>query len=537
MDVFLSYAFEQEHIADELQEVLSQAGHRTFFADLELRGADGFTREISDRIRRADLFLFLISPHAVEPGTYALSELRLAREARRRILPVMAVPVPLDALPATLRMRTILAPHGNLAAEVAHRVEELARQRRRRRGLLGLGAVVTVGAGAALGVGAGVFGSGGEPVSSIATLATAEPSDPLHPPWTEPGSPTRTAIDPAQPTVPPGSTGEPPGVELTSIAVRHQGDRLVQLDRPDRVVQMPTPARSRFFYGYQRNGDTLFVRHRSPYLRRLRRGDVHDRVRSSLPAEGWYYPELSVSVVNNGGDTVVLSEVVLEIERAAEDRSVILLASAKPCATEPELTFTNRGWGRVASSELVVGVTSLDSCRAAEGPMPPGVPMTRLATGAFERSRTATIGSVPSELRQQPTACAFGTLSWVAHDGRRGRLRFMLPLNLGGVCAEAATMMTSRLYDLDLPLSGAPTERRMAIQHAIGPGDTDLIAFRLAAERSGHFRFTLKILDIEGDPVVSQRVDLKLFVPRGAPRLLRHPVASDVPQPQTPGRR
>ena len=64
-----------------------------------------------------------ISPHAIEPGSYTLTELRMAQERwphpGRRVLPVMLEPTEIERVPAYLRAVTIFQPAGNVAAELA----------------------------------------------------------------------------------------------------------------------------------------------------------------------------------------------------------------------------------------------------------------------------------------------------------------------------------------------------------------------------------------------------------------------------------
>ena len=74
--------------------------------------------------------IFLISPHSIRSRSYTLTELKLAqqkwRHPKNRLLPVMLKETPIDSIPAYLRSVTILEPMGNVSAEVAYAVEDLA---------------------------------------------------------------------------------------------------------------------------------------------------------------------------------------------------------------------------------------------------------------------------------------------------------------------------------------------------------------------------------------------------------------------------
>jgi hypothetical protein len=151
MRIFVSYARAQEALAEELAMQLRQEGHEVFFDRFDLKAGEGFHESIRRSIRRSQLFVFLISPDAVAPQAYALTELKLAQEkwpnAVARLLPVMAVETPFDRIPAYVRSVNVLKPAGNVVAHTLAEVARLAAAQRRRR-LLGAGVAALLPAGA-----------------------------------------------------------------------------------------------------------------------------------------------------------------------------------------------------------------------------------------------------------------------------------------------------------------------------------------------------------------------------------------------------
>lgn len=133
MRVFLSYASQDRTRAEEISLALEGRGHDVFFDRSDLEAGEDYHAVIHDRIRRADQFIFLISPRSVRPTAYTLTELRFARERwphpKHNVLPVLIEPTPLEDVPAYLRGVTILEPEGNVAAEVVAHVS--ARRGRR----------------------------------------------------------------------------------------------------------------------------------------------------------------------------------------------------------------------------------------------------------------------------------------------------------------------------------------------------------------------------------------------------------------------
>lgn len=131
MQIFLSYASEQAILAEEIQLALIGSGHDVFFDRQSLPPGGDFNTRIRQAIDASDGMVFLISPHSVEPGSYALTELEFAKKKWRHpshgVLPVLTEPTDLKSLPY-LRAATYLEPVGNVAAEVAAEAEQMFRR-------------------------------------------------------------------------------------------------------------------------------------------------------------------------------------------------------------------------------------------------------------------------------------------------------------------------------------------------------------------------------------------------------------------------
>jgi len=135
--VFISYSSAYHDTGESIAIRLREAGHEVFFDRHSLKAADEFDTGIRREVDQADLFIFLITPESVEKGAYTRTELKFAQQRwpkpSGRILPVMLVPTPISDLPPYVRAVTILQADGNLVAEVAARVAEMAGMRPGRR--------------------------------------------------------------------------------------------------------------------------------------------------------------------------------------------------------------------------------------------------------------------------------------------------------------------------------------------------------------------------------------------------------------------
>jgi sulfatase modifying factor 1 len=151
MRVFLSYASEDRASADAIRVALHNDGHDVFFDREDLPPGGEFHTRIRRAIEESDFAIFLISPRALDAGSYTLTEMSIAEKMwpspDGRILPVILERVDMKSLPAYLSSVTFLETAGNIPAEVAHAVNRVARERHRKRMRVGAsigGAVVAV---------------------------------------------------------------------------------------------------------------------------------------------------------------------------------------------------------------------------------------------------------------------------------------------------------------------------------------------------------------------------------------------------------
>lgn len=123
MKIFISYASAQRDVGEPVCHALEADGHDVFMDRTDLEAGESYHDRLREAIGECEQFVFLVSPESVRPGSYALTELELAKARWPRpsghVLPVMAAPTPFSDIPAYLAAVTVLQPRGNLAAEVA----------------------------------------------------------------------------------------------------------------------------------------------------------------------------------------------------------------------------------------------------------------------------------------------------------------------------------------------------------------------------------------------------------------------------------
>ena len=132
MNIFLSYASEDRDLADQVQLALGGVGHQVFFDRESLPAAGDYHARIRSAVDQSEVFVFLISPDSVAPGSYALTELKYARgkwpHPKGRVLPVKVRDTTWGIVPSYLKAVTVLEPEGNIPAEVVDAITELQRE-------------------------------------------------------------------------------------------------------------------------------------------------------------------------------------------------------------------------------------------------------------------------------------------------------------------------------------------------------------------------------------------------------------------------
>jgi formylglycine-generating enzyme required for sulfatase activity len=151
MRIFLSYASQDRESARAIERDLTEQGHDVFFDRDDLPPGEEYHARIRRAIEQADLVLFLISPEAVDAGSYTITEIDIAEKSWKRasgkLMPVVLRPTPLESLPHFVRSVTLLETTGNLPATVAAAVHRMQAARTRQRFVkagLGLAAVALV---------------------------------------------------------------------------------------------------------------------------------------------------------------------------------------------------------------------------------------------------------------------------------------------------------------------------------------------------------------------------------------------------------
>lgn len=129
LKLFISYPSDQKDLAERLRLALEAEGHAVFTDRSELKEGEPYHEALREAIEGSDAMVFFITPRAVSPGSYALTELDIAQRRWRRpggrVLPVVVAATPLETIPPYLRSVTLLQAKGDLVAETVAAVDRM----------------------------------------------------------------------------------------------------------------------------------------------------------------------------------------------------------------------------------------------------------------------------------------------------------------------------------------------------------------------------------------------------------------------------
>lgn len=126
MRIFLSYASEDKNIADEVYLALIGDNNQVFFDHTKIQPSENFNLIIQTEVNKSELFIFLISRYSLKKSSFALTELKFAREKWESpigyVLPVIIDETDHKIIPPYLKAASTLKPEGDIAVEVSARV-------------------------------------------------------------------------------------------------------------------------------------------------------------------------------------------------------------------------------------------------------------------------------------------------------------------------------------------------------------------------------------------------------------------------------
>jgi len=144
MRIFISYSRTDIDYIETAAIALEQQGHIVFFDRRDLKGGDVFNKKILREIKKCDYFLFFISKNSLQVGSYSLSELNIAFDRNKNVIPVLLDDTKIEDSPARLQVINWFESSGNLDADLCAFFDSKSISTSRRIFVLGCGAAGVV---------------------------------------------------------------------------------------------------------------------------------------------------------------------------------------------------------------------------------------------------------------------------------------------------------------------------------------------------------------------------------------------------------
>jgi hypothetical protein len=282
------------------------------------------------------------------------------------------------------------------------------------------------------------------------------------------------------------------------------------LARPlERRPDVPEPAPSadpRVSYHFQRKDSALCIGFSAPYVELQRAGKAIAGLNVDFAPFSLEIPTLSAKVLNNSGQSAMITECVAEVVASQIDERPVLVVADRSIEC---LEFFDEGWGPVVDPLLSFTLRPGRRQGAAE---PPAVHPPPLKLETFdERCAVRLTKYIPKSLQDEPFLLASGELEFGPADQRQ---RVPFSTSVIFEITPGSPLAPSCVYDLKLTAGKAPDVVRVPAEQFMKGGEPDHFLLRVISDKSAHYELRVGFRLIDGRELSGQKVILDLFVPR-----------------------
>jgi hypothetical protein len=489
--VFVSHSsLDYELVRARVVAPLEAQGLKVWFSKDSIHGADEWEKRIRQALTGSEWFLVALTPNSVS-SEWVRAEVDWALENRRgKVVPVLVGDCdPQDCHPRLRQIQYIDLRRGDPpstaallnvwklspASEGTVRPPPVIRGRR--------GPLPWIAAGVLLAAGLGLSWwahtdrdtnhdrPGAPPSNSSAAASTPEQSQPA----------------PARPVV----------LDVGLAPQPH---------RPGENVPTPVRGDTQVTYESSRDGDKLLIRSRLPYLERQRTGQPITGIDFKHDTFDWEMPRLSVKVLNNSPQSVMITECAVEVAKSVIDTEPVLAIADRAVNG---IMLINEGWGDVINPVLSFKITSVK-----QKPAPAVVKREIIELPTFSADRMVRLTKfVPEELENEGVAVVSGDLEFGKPESRK-----KVPFSTTMVFRSTVEHLVppAAEYDLSLTAGKAPASYTVPVSHNIKAGEAEQIWMWVASDKSARYELTFSVRQIDGKVLPRTKLVLDLFVPRSA---------------------
>jgi hypothetical protein len=317
---------------------------------------------------------------------------------------------------------------------------------------------------------------------------------------THPSDPSAVSLKPAAPIA----------VEIGIAAAPKNAAQADNVDREIRVTHESS-----------RKDGAVHIAYRLPYLEDQRAGKPIHGVAFRHDTFEWELPQLSVKVLNNSAQSVMLTECIVDVATSVPDTEPVLVI-AKDAVNG--IMLINEGWGPVVDPALSFKIQAPVDRRKDET-----AERHTLDLQTFTADRMVRLNKfIPKALEDLPSLDVGGEIEY-GPAGKRKKTPFTTTMLTRSTVEHLVP--PSQQYDLGLTAGKAPESHRIPISHNLKPGEADQFVIRVTSDKSARYEMTVRIRRIDGEFLLEQRLILDLFVPRSAAKRMAKAAAIEPPKP------
>jgi hypothetical protein len=221
------------------------------------------------------------------------------------------------------------------------------------------------------------------------------------------------------------------------------------------------------------------------------------------------FPRLSIKIVNNTEQTLVITEVAINVKSSKVNTLPIL--SVKGSISAPNKLFLeNEGWSDLINPVVRFNIVDENSCSNVNFADTENV--RQLPT--IQRGASVDISREISKYKYSSNSslCVYGQVSYNTENGRMHIVNFKESIFLH--VRFPMLMIPSYTYDLFLEADKSNYIKRLPISHEIKSGDSDLLILQVATNKWSQFDLDFSFRTSEGKYLPGNEVLLDIFVPR-----------------------
>jgi len=313
----------------------------------------------------------------------------------------------------------------------------------------------------------------------------------------------------------------PTGTVDTDVTLYENNIELPGTQYPYDSHKLPPETTTRYLY--DRYSDALGIRYELPYLSLLAKGGPIEPLNEFGLI--WWFPKLSIKIVNNTSRTLFLTETAIEVLSSEVNREPVLVIHNEDHMDGGKsydqmlggFYITNEGWGDIRDAVVEYRLLSNKSGGRLDLNGSKGL----IQIGTFsERASVEVVSNPPKPFEDckdgSKSIDVIGALKYKTESqaNRATWFRVTVPLNYCG--GPQGPSIVSSQYDVLLDSEKSGYVKRVPIAQELKPGETDHFLIQLGTDKSAKFDLIVSLLAAGRVEIPKKRISIDIFVRRPA---------------------